>query len=99
MILRIVKMTFHEHYLDDFHQLFDQYKQQIRNYPGCQRLALHSDPLQKGVRYTYSHWDSSEALDAYRHSELFAQVWPATKRLFAERPLAHSLLLMEEISS
>jgi heme-degrading monooxygenase HmoA len=40
---------------------------------------------------TYSHWTGEEALDNYRHSELFRVTWAKTKQLFADRPEAWSL--------
>lgn len=92
-------MCFHEALLPDFHRLFDAHKQDIRNFPGCQHLELHQDPEDKRIRYTYSHWISSEALNAYRESELFGVIWPATRILFAERPKAFSLEKLEEIES
>ncbi|MEM6343027.1 MAG: antibiotic biosynthesis monooxygenase family protein [Bacteroidota bacterium] len=97
MILRIVKMTFQAHKLAEFHQLFDQHKHQIRHQKGCQHLELYEDPSDARVRFTYSHWDSQADLDAYRHSDLFGIVWPATKQLFADRPQAFSLQFLERI--
>ncbi len=97
MILRIVKMTFQADKLAEFHQLFDEHKHKIRHQKGCQHLELHEDPNDPRIRFTYSHWDSQADLDAYRHSELFGVVWPATKRLFADRPQAFSLQFLERI--
>ena len=98
MIVRIVRMTFQPEKLSDFQAIFDRSKHKIRAFPGCMHLELHADPQDEQVRYTYSHWRSQEDLDAYRHSELFGQVWPVTKALFAEKPRAYSLTHMETIS-
>jgi len=38
------------------------------------------------VRATVSRWDSEKSLNDYRMSELFGEVWPETKRLFAAAP-------------
>jgi len=97
MIVRIVRMTFRPEEIQAFHEIFDSSKQKIRAFPGCQHLELHQDPADPRVRYTYSHWRSQDDLNAYRHSELFGQVWPRTKALFAEKPLAYSLQHMETI--
>ncbi len=43
------------------------------------------------VLFTYSHWESEAALETYRHSELFAEVWAATKVLFNAKPEAWSV--------
>jgi hypothetical protein len=98
MILRIVRMEFRPEALAEFHAIFDQSKQAIRNFPGCHHLELHQDPKNPQVRYTYSHWESENALNAYRDSELFASVWPRTKALFAARPQAFSLVQMELVA-
>jgi len=97
MIIRIVRMEFQADQLDAFQAIFDQSKQAIRSFPGCMHLELHRDASHDAVRYTYSHWQDQAALDAYRHSELFAQVWPRTKALFAAKPQAFSLLQMEQV--
>lgn len=97
MIIRIVRMEFLSDQLDAFQAIFDESKQAIRSFPGCMHLELHRDINRGHVRYTYSHWQDQAALDAYRHSELFAQVWPRTKALFAARPQAFSLVEMERV--
>ncbi|WNJ20874.1 antibiotic biosynthesis monooxygenase family protein [Pontibacter sp. G13] len=97
MIVRIVRMEFQADKLEAFHQIFDQSKQAIRQFPGCLHLELHRDPQNEQVRYTYSHWEHEDALNAYRKSELFGGVWPATKALFAAKPKAFSLIQMETV--
>ena len=97
MIVRIVRMEFQEDKLDTFQAIFDESKQKIRNFPGCNHLELHKDATLSHVRYTYSIWDSEEDLNKYRYSELFAGVWPQTKALFKARPMAFSLDKMEEV--
>lgn len=96
-ILRIVRMEFTEDTLTAFEQLFDTYKSQIRRRPGCRSLQLHRDADHPWVRYTYSVWDNASDLESYRQSELFAEVWPATKQLFGGKPRAYSLKLLEQI--
>lgn len=90
MLVRIVRMTFQADKLADFHQIFDGSKQHIRAFPGNRHLELLRDPDQPNVRMTYSLWDSADALEAYRRSELFRTTWAATKALFAERAVAFS---------
>ncbi|MEL6591298.1 MAG: antibiotic biosynthesis monooxygenase [Bacteroidota bacterium] len=97
MILRIVKMTFQSDKLAAFHALFDQHKNKIRHSPGCHRLELHADAKADNVRYTYSYWEDEASLNAYRYSDLFGEVWPKTKQLFADRPEAFSLQFLERI--
>ena len=96
-ILRIVRMEFTEATIEAFERLFDDHKSQIRRVPGCRSLQLHRDAVHPWVRYTYSTWDAVSDLEAYRHSDLFAEVWPATKQLFGDRPQAYSLQFVEQI--
>ncbi|MEM7369088.1 MAG: antibiotic biosynthesis monooxygenase [Bacteroidota bacterium] len=97
MITRIVRMEFQPHQLPTFRNIFDQSKASIRAFPGCHHLELHQDPHAAHILYTYSLWESEVALDQYRKSELFGKVWPKTKALFAAKPIAYSLHLLETV--
>ncbi len=92
MITRIVRMEFDPHKVETFLAVFDQSKKLIRHFPGVLRLELHRDANLPNVFYTYSWWEGEEALEAYRTSALFADVWAKTKVLFAGKPMAFSLL-------
>lgn len=98
MLVRIVRMTFREEETADFRALFDASKQRIRAFPGCLHLELLRDLAQPTVYVTYSHWESPEALEHYRRSELFKVTWAATKALFAAPAVAYSLESEETIS-
>jgi quinol monooxygenase YgiN len=91
MLIRIVRMTFVPEQVPAFLALFRASEQCIRQQPGCRHLELWQDADQPAVYCTYSHWDDAAALDAYRKSALFGEVWPATKRLFAAPPVAFSV--------
>lgn len=82
MLKRLVKMQFQEDKVDDFIQVFAETKQRIRNFPGCQHLELWRTD---NVFFTYSIWESEEALNHYRYSELFKTTWARTKVLFAAK--------------
>jgi quinol monooxygenase YgiN len=84
-------MTFREEATEDFLTLFSQTRDQIRQFPGCLHLELWQDFHQPGVYLTYSHWNTEEALNTYRQSELFTQTWAQTKVLFAEKPQVFSM--------
>lgn len=99
MLIRIVRMTFQDDRLADFHAIFDRSKQRIRTFPGNHQLDLLRDPDQPSVRITYSLWESADALEAYRQSELFRTTWAATKVLFAERAVAFSAEKLESVSA
>lgn len=90
MLIRIVRMTFIEEKVGEFLVNFEQNKEKIRIFPGCQHLELWQDENQQNIFTTYSHWESEDALNQYRDSELFKSVWAVTKPLFAGKPFAFS---------
>lgn len=90
MLIRTVKMTFHEDKIVEFINIFEENKEAIRNQDGCKHLELWQDKNQPNIFSTYSIWENEDYLNQYRHSETFGKVWPATKVLFAEKPVASS---------
>ena len=98
MLIRIVRMTFQPENCAAFEEVFEQSKYKIRSFPGCQYLELWKDYDQDNVYLTHSHWESDEALEQYRHSELFRETWAKTKPLFAAKPLAFSSRLEQKVS-
>lgn len=92
MITRIVKLTIAEYQVDEFQKLFSKFKSQIASFPGCTGVDLLQDVNDPQVFMTYSQWESEDAFNAYRKSVLFGEVWPATKRLFAAKAEAWSLV-------
>lgn len=90
-------MTFRPEEVAAFQANFNANKEKIRAFPGCAHLELWQDADQPHIFMTYSHWESAEALEAYRHSDLFKSVWAVTKPLFAEKTFAFSAKKMEEI--
>jgi quinol monooxygenase YgiN len=60
-------------------------------------LELWQDHNQKNIFVTYSHWESEEALNQYRDSQLFKSVWSFTKTLFSEKPQAWSTKKIQEV--
>ncbi|MBC3788156.1 putative quinol monooxygenase [Spirosoma utsteinense] len=97
MLVRIVRMTFQEDKLADFHAIFDRSKSHIRAFPGNAHLELLRDPDNPAIRMTYSLWNSADDLDAYRRSDLFRTTWAATKLLFADKAVAFSGEKLEEV--
>ncbi|GAA4368978.1 putative quinol monooxygenase [Hymenobacter saemangeumensis] len=93
MLIRVVRMTFHPDRVADFLTIFRNSEQLIRQQPGNRHLELWQDADNPNIFCTFSHWETAEALDAYRKSALFGEVWPATKRLFAAPPYAFSSLI------
>lgn len=97
MIVRLVKMWFKQDCIDEFQLLFDQQKEKIRGQKGCLHLELYQDVDDPCIFYTYSHWESQDDLNDYRHSELFGEVWPATKKLFKRKPEANSVSIIHQL--
>jgi len=83
-------MHFQPEMVESFLQLFNTHQNNIRNFDGCHHLELWSDKNDASIFFTFSHWDSEEALNNYRKSELFAGIWSATKVKFSAKPEAWS---------
>src|SRR5215204_578083 len=90
MLIRVVRMVFQEEKVTEFLAVFNDSKDKIRGFEGCKHMELLQDHNHPHIFMTYSHWESEEHLNNYRKSELFGQVWPATKKLFAAPPVAFS---------
>ena len=90
MILRIVKMEFKSESVSAFDALFKQVHAKIEAMPGCSRVQILKGIDNPCLRTTLSWWERPEDLEAYRHSELFGQVWPETKAMFQSSPVAWS---------
>ena len=91
MLIRIVKMTFEPSKVDVFLAVFEKSKEKIRTMKGCSHLELLQDYNLPNSFSTYSYWENEEALNSYRNSDLFKEVWARTKILFSEKPIAFSL--------
>lgn len=91
MLVRIVKMRFRESEIETFLTNFEVVKESIRAFRGCQFLELYRGQDDTRIFFTYSYWDSAEALENYRHSELFKGVWATTKPMFSDKPEAWSV--------
>ena len=88
MIKRIVKLTFQPERVTDFQTIFEESKEKIAAFEGCQYLELLREKSKGNIFFTYSFWESEEALNNYRHSELFQTTWAKTKLLFSDKPEA-----------
>lgn len=84
-------MTFQEEKTDLFLEVFSRSKLRIMHMEGCLHLELWRDIQEPNVFVTHSHWASEEALNQFRSSEFFANVWKETKALFSAKPIAYSV--------
>lgn len=91
MFTRIVKMEFREEEIESFLANFDEVKDKIRNFPGCEFLELYRDKDDETIFFTYSRWNDVDDLENYRKSELFKSVWSVTKPKFRAKAQAWSV--------
>lgn len=91
MLVRIVKLSFHEDKIPAFLDNFELMKEKIRNAPGNRFLELYQDKNNKSIFFTYSYWETEEDLENYRKSELFNDIWTYTKQFFNDKPEAWSV--------
>ncbi|MDB4161258.1 antibiotic biosynthesis monooxygenase [Bacteroidia bacterium] len=86
-------MTFKPEETANFLDYFETIKDDIASAPGIVSLRIYQDTNNSNVVFTHSKWLSDSYLDAYRASEIFGKVWPKTKALFDDKPMAWSLTL------
>ncbi|MDC6364439.1 MULTISPECIES: putative quinol monooxygenase [Flavobacteriaceae] len=91
MLIRIVKLTFKPENIPSFEQIFEESRDQIATFQGCQFVELYQDLNNPAVFFTYSFWQKESDLENYRASDFFKEVWSNTKKLFAEKPEAWSV--------
>jgi len=91
MFVRIVKMDFNPDKIANFKDIFESHKLKIRAFAGCQFLELYQDKNQPNIFFTYSYWKNEQALENYRKSDLFLQVWSKAKQLFQNKAQAWSV--------
>lgn len=84
-------MTFKPEHIEDFRSYFSSIKNKVAGQPGCHGVKLLEEIGETGVFFTYSVWDSVDDLNAYRHTELFGQVWPKVKNWFGAKAEAWSV--------
>jgi len=94
MILRTVHMHFRPEAIPEFLALFEAHRDAIASQSGCRAVHLIQSQDTPERLGTVSLWESPDHLEAYRQSELFGTVWPATKALFASKPAAESHRLL-----
>lgn len=90
-IARWVHLTFREDTIAQFWEIFGRYQEAIRYFPGCLHLAIWVEKQNPLHVYTYSVWESQDALENYRRSMLFREVWGKVKPLFGAPACAHTL--------
>ena len=97
MLIRVVRMYFQEEHVNEFLEIFEESKDRIRQFEGCQKLELLQDYKQEHILTTYSYWRDKKALDNYRSSAFFMENWAQIKKLFANKPVAFSCIKLAEV--
>lgn len=77
-----MKLQFRQTEIATFIRIFDENKLNVSNFNGCLGMRLLKDIQNPCVFYTYSQWESEEALNNYRKSTIFNMVWISIKPLF-----------------
>ncbi|MDW8295302.1 MAG: antibiotic biosynthesis monooxygenase family protein [Raineya sp.] len=98
MLIRIVRMYFQADKVQEFLEIFENAKKTIRSFEGCRYLELWQDIHSPNVFCSYSHWESEEHLEKYRHSEFFRNTWSKMKILFEKKPYAFSVKVHQVVS-
>lgn len=91
MLIRIVQLEFEADKIEAFLNHFETIKYSVNSFEGCQGMKLLRDINNPCIVMTYSHWDDEKALNNYRDSELFGEVWPTIKKWFSAKPQAWSV--------
>ena len=94
MIARLVTMTFNKEQVPAFLEVFELFKPRIAHFEGCIDLKLIQNLENPSEISTLSQWESEDHLNRYRKSELFGEVWPLTKKMFARQPTAVSFAVI-----
>ena len=95
MIKRIVQMTFEHLHIEAFQKLFEERRDTIKGFEGCNSLELWQDINHPDIFFTHSIWASEHHLNQYRFSDFFKDTWTQTKAMFAEKAQAWSVTIID----
>ena len=88
-------MDFEPEKVNTFLALFNATRAKIASFEGCKGVQLLNDVQANNVFFTHSLWETEDALEKYRRSELFKDTWTKTKAMFGGKPQAWSLKNVE----
>jgi len=95
MIVRLVFLPAKPEAFDRLAELYEEGSKVVRAQKGMRKLELFHDKEDPYTLVTISHWDSDEALQAYRHSEFFKEFWPKVRETLRSRATAQTLVPIE----
>jgi quinol monooxygenase YgiN len=88
---RIVRLQFQQEHCSAFIAAFEERRTHVIGFPGCNSLRLLNDSENPCVFYTFSCWENTAALEAYRDSEIFRSLWSCIKPWFSDKAQAWSM--------
>lgn len=91
ILTRVVKLTLDPACIDAFKQVFSSHQQGIAGMQGCIGLQALQDNKEPHIFFTISQWENEHALDNYRYSAFFKNLWSTVKPMFTAKAMAHSL--------
>lgn len=91
MLVRIVKLTFKQERIADFLQIYEGHREDIKSSDGFSSIELFKEKSNPRVLFTYSIWEDEAALENYRASAYFRDIWSRPKILFSAKAEAWSL--------
>ena len=83
-------MTFQPDKVVQFKTAFEERRQLIGGFKGCDGVMLIQDISDARIFFTISTWKGEEHLENYRTSELFTSTWALVKPWFAAKAEAWS---------
>ena len=84
MVIRIVSLKCKPEDIDAFRLLLRKSSPRVRQFPGCLSLQIVNDIADPTSFFTLSTWRDTDALEAYRASPLFVEIWPRIKAFLRE---------------
>ncbi len=90
-MIRIVKLTFTPETLPLFKAHFENVKNIVNQFPGCQGMKMLQDIHNQNICFTYSKWGQESDLEAYRNAPEFKEIWSTIKPWFGARAEAWSV--------
>ena len=95
MIERIVRLAFDVQRESEFLKVFKKHQIHMKNLDDCYSLSLKKDLGTEGVFFTHSIWESEHALNNYRSSPYFLNIWAVIKPWFIDRAQAWTVTNVE----
>ena len=84
MVIRLVSLKCKPEDVGAFRLFLHDSAPRVRDFSGCFSLQIVNDVADSTSFFTISTWRDVDALEAYRTSPLFNQVWPRIKAFLRE---------------